>query len=279
MKYLIPAILFVVGACLAGCSSKEATTSFSAEERFQHAKALFDDENYLEAINEFTVVTLQFQASPYADDAQYYLGECRFMRPEYLLAANEYGILKRNMAASPLVPDAQYKIGLCYYNLAPKASLTQENTKKAIDEFQTYVEYYPGGEHATEADAKIRELTKRLAQKQYEAGILYVHMEYYRSAISCFDDVIEKYHDTEYAPLAFLGKIEALVARRKFLEADAELKKFYDRFPNNVLRSQADKLRERVNRELESKGQVSGKESGSSEKSGNAAEVLPGTKR
>ena len=279
MRYAHLAALFILGLYLTGCSSKETTRNLSAEERFQHAKALFDDEDYLEAINEFTVVTLQFQASPYADDAQYYLGECRFVRHEYLLAANEYNILKTHMAASPLVPDAQYKIGLCYYNLAPKASLDQQYTKKAIDELQTFVEYYPGNEHAVDASEKIRELTTRLAMKQYNAARLYARMENYKSAIYYYDDVIEKYHDTEYAPLAYLGKIEALIARRKYVDADAELKKFYGRFPNSVLRSEADKLKQRIDQELESKSQASGKEFGSSQDARSAAEVMPGTGR
>jgi outer membrane protein assembly factor BamD len=272
-------MLFLLGLCLAGCSSKETTTNLSAEERFQHAKGLFDNEDYLEAINEFSIVTLQFQASPYADDAQFYLGECRFKRHEYLLAANEYNILRRNMAASPLVPDAQYKIGLCYYDLSPKSSLDQQYTKKAIEELQTFVEYYPGNEHAADASEKIRELNTRLAMKQYNSARLYARMEYYKSAIAYYDDVIEKYHDTEYAPLAHLGKVEALIARRKYADADAELKRFYERFPNSVLRSEADKLKQTISKELESKSQAGGKEFGTSPDTRRAAEVMPGTGR
>jgi TolA-binding protein len=41
---------------------------------------LFDKEDYLEAINEFTIITLQFQGSQHAADAQFYLGDCRFKR-------------------------------------------------------------------------------------------------------------------------------------------------------------------------------------------------------
>ena len=258
--------LLLAGLLLVGCGSSEVTTTLSAEERFNTAKALFDDESYLEAINEFTVVTLQFQASPFADDAQYYLGECRFMRREYLLAASEYRMLINNMPASPLVPEAQHKLGLCYYNLSPKVSLDQQYTRRAIDELQTFVEYYPGNEHAVDAEQKIQELTTRLALKQYNAAVLYTKLEDYKSAIIYFDDVIEKYHDTEYAPLAYIGKVEALMARRKYADADVEVNKFLTLYPNSVLRSEMEDLQKSIQKELKSRQQVSGKESGSMEK-------------
>ncbi len=282
-RYYLGAVLqitlMIAGLLIVGCGSSEVTTILTAEERFQHAKALFDNEDYLEAINEFTVITLQFQASPYADDAQHYLGECRFMRREYLLATSEYRLLKNNMPASPLVSDAQYKLGLCYYDLAPKVSLDQQYTKKAIEELQAFVEYYPGNEHATDAEEKIQELTVRLALKQYNAAMLYMKLEDYKSAIIYFDDVIEKYHDTEYAPLAYIGKVEALIARHKYAEADAEVNKFLNVYPNSVLRMEMDDLKNRIQKELKAKNQVSGTEAGSPEKPGNGSELQSTIKR
>src|SRR5512146_1632306 len=148
--------VFLVGLALvaAGCgSSEKSTTQMGVEERFTHAKALFDDKDYLEAINEFTVITLQYQGSAHAADAQFYLGECRFQRGEYLLASFEYGVVKRNYPASPRVQEAQYKLALSYYMLSPKSSLDPQYTKRAIDEFQQFVEYYPSSPLVADADA------------------------------------------------------------------------------------------------------------------------------
>jgi outer membrane protein assembly factor BamD len=235
---------------LSGCGSSEVTTVMTVEDRFAHAKKLFDDHDYLEAINEFTVITLQNQGSAVAPDAQFYLGECRYTRGEYLLAAFEYSVVKRNYPASARVADASYKTAMCYYNLSPKSALDQQYTKKAIDEFQSFIEYNPGSPNAADADAKIRELTNRLAKKQYETAKLYTKMQYYRSAIVYFDDVIEKYHDTEFAPLAYLDKVELMISRNKYREASAEAGKFLDRYPNSVLRGRMEKLKSECDEEL-----------------------------
>lgn len=245
-----------------GCGSSQQTVSIPVEERFKHAKALFDDEHYLEAINEFTIITLQNQGSAYADSAQFLIAECRFNRGEFLVAATEYNYLKRSFPASPLLAEAQYKLALSYYNLSPKPQLDQQYTRKAIDEFQTFVEYYPSSGFVPDASAKIKELNGRLAKKAYDTARLYETMEYYKAAIFYYDDVIERYHDTEYAPLAYLGKVEVLITRKKFEDARAELQKFYDRFPNSVLQSKADKLRETIDSGLYDSHRLSGTPSG-----------------
>jgi outer membrane protein assembly factor BamD len=238
--------VLLVGLRIAGCGSTEQVTAPTAEERFENATQLFRDEDYLEAIEQFSVITLQHQGSAVADDAQFYLGECRFERHEYILASFEYEQLKRNMPASPLVPEAQYKLALSYYHLAPDPPLDPEYTLKAIDEFQSFVLYYPANERAPQAEEKIRELTNRLAKKDYDTARLYARMGYHRAAIVYYDLVMEKYHDTEFAPLSYLGKVESLIERGRFIEARKEVTKFLSGYPNSVLRARAEELRQQI---------------------------------
>ena len=244
---------------VAGCGSSEKATNLTGEDRFNHAKRLFDSEDFLEAINEFTVITLQDQGSKYASEAQFYIAECRFKRGEYLLAAFEYSVLKRSYPASPRVPEAQYRLGLCYYDLSPKPSLDQQYTKKAIDELQSFVEYYPSNPLAADADAKIKELTTKLARKLYEAAKQYLTLERYKAALAYLEDVIEQYHDTEYGPLAALDRVELLIERKRYPEAQTELSRFISRYPNSVLRGRADTLQERLTREASGTPGVKGK--------------------
>ena len=243
---------------MGGCGSEKVTQTPGAEELFAKAKTEYDDGNYLEAIEDFNHVTLQYQGSGFASQAQFYLGECRFQRNEFLLAATEYDILKRNYPASPLVPEAQYKLALSYFNLSPRSYLDQKYTKKAIDEFQTFVEYYPANPHAADADTKIKELNNRLAKKLYDDAKQYERLDYYTAALIYYNDVIERYHDTEYAPLAELDKVELLIGRKRYLEARTELARFFDRYPQSVLKARADRLKESLDKELPGAHQATG---------------------
>ena len=248
---LLIIILFVAFSFfMSSCGSSDVTKNLSAEERFELGKSKFDNEDYLEAISEFEIVKLQYPGSSVADDAQYYLAECHFKKEEYLIAAEEYQALRRNFPASSFVPLAQYKIGLCYYSLAPKSYLDQQYTYRAIDEFQTFVEYYPTHELAADASAKIKELNTRLAKKLYDTAELYMILEYYKSATFYYNSLIEKYHDTQYAEPAYIGKIKSLIMRKKYSEAKTELNKFLDKFPNSDLKKEAEALRATIDNQL-----------------------------
>jgi outer membrane protein assembly factor BamD len=242
---------------LASCSSSNVTKVITAEERFEMGKKLFDEEDYLEAIREFDIVKIQFPGSTVADDAQYYLAESRFKMEEYLLAAEEYQELRRNMPASNLVPMAQFKIGLCYFNLSPKSGLDQQYTNRAIDEFQTFMEYYPTNELVQEAAADISILNDKLAKKLYETAELYMNLEYFKSATFYFNTVIEKFHDTPYAENAYIGKTRSLISRSKYTEARQVIDKYFEKFPAGLLRQTGADLRTKIEGEIKSEKKIS----------------------
>ena len=247
-------VVLALGAVLlilASCSSDDATRQVPAEERFQRAMDLFNDGDFLDAIEEFRFVTLQFPGSALADDAQFHLGECYYQREEYILAAYEYELLIRTHPASSLIPDARYKRGMCYYGLSPDSYLDQEYSKKAIDEFQALLEYHPFDSRAPDAETKIQELNTKLAKKTYDGGVIYMKMEYFRAAGLMFDQVLERYHDTPFAEPALLGKGEALLRRLRYADAKRELERFLNRYPDSLLHRDAEKLLEEVNKEIE----------------------------
>jgi len=244
-------ISLFLATLLAACGSSEGVQNLSADERFQQAKAEFEKGDYFEAINDFSLIKLQFPGSGVSDDAQFYLGECHFLQEEFLLASEEFQTLKRSMPASPLVPMAQYKIALCFYMLAPKSSLDQTYTSRAIDEFQGFIEYYPTHELVHDAETKIVELNNRLSKKLYDTGVLYLKMEFYKAAAIYFSSIIEKFHDTEYAEPSFIGKARALNARKKYEETKQELEKFFQKYPDSPLKDDALALQQEANAHLQ----------------------------
>jgi outer membrane protein assembly factor BamD len=229
-----------------GCATTQELEQLSAEQRFTQAMTLYAEKSYLEAYEEFRIVTLQFQGSAFADGAQFEMGECRFMREEYLLAAYEYDILIRTMPTSKLVPEARYRRALSYYQQSPEYYHDQTSTRQAIDEFQSFIEYHPTDSLVTDAEAKINELNTKLARKAFENGVTYMHMEYYKSAATEFDHVLEKYHDSPYAEQAQLRKAEAMLKRKKVPEAKTEIEKFFTKYPNSKLKPEAESLQKDI---------------------------------
>jgi outer membrane protein assembly factor BamD len=239
---LIFSSFITLSTFIVGCGSEEATKQLSAEERYDLGMKAFKDENYLDAIEEFKVVSLQYLGSKVADSAQFYLAECRYLRDEYILAAFEYDVLVRTMPSSIFVSRSRFRRATCFYKLSPNSILDQNYSKKAIDEYQAFLEYHPTDTLVSLAEQRISELNTKLAEKDYENGMTYMHMEYYKAATYYFDLVLDKYHDTQYAEPSYLKKAEALTNRKKFADAKETLEKFRTKYPSSVLKSDSDRL-------------------------------------
>ena len=239
---LIFSSFITLSTFIVGCGSEEATKQLSAEERYDLGMKAFKDENYLDAIEEFKVVSLQYLGSKVADSAQFYLAECRYLRDEYILAAFEYDVLVRTMPSSIFVSRSRFRRATCFYKLSPNSILDQNYSKKAIDEYQAFLEYHPTDTLVSLAEQRISELNTKLAEKDYENGMTYMHMEYYKAATYYFDLVLDKYHDTQYAESAYLKKAEALTFRKKFTDAKETLEKFRSKYPSSALKSDFDRL-------------------------------------
>jgi outer membrane protein assembly factor BamD len=243
-------IIVITVLFTAGCSKRGAELNLTAEERFQLGMGHYENEKYMRAIDEFMLVTRQHSGSDYADDAQFYKGMSYFHREEFILAANEFEILISTMGGSQYIPDAQYYLALSYYELSPRYDLDQQYTVKAIDELQTFLDYFPIHEKAPGADDMIRELNEKLARKEYENARLYTKMRYLRAATRYFEIVAERYHDSRYAELAYLGKAEVLIERRMYDEANEVLQRFLDTYPDSAHRGRVLALERRISDEL-----------------------------
>jgi outer membrane protein assembly factor BamD len=246
--YNAAALVFISGAALllSSCSASKGEAVLTAEGQYAKAVRDYKDGNYLEAIEAFKTITVQYQGSSVADGAQFYIGESRFNRGEFILAAAEYDMLIRSMPSSKYITTARYKRALSYYMMSPSPQLDQKYTKLAIDDFQTFLEYAPTDSLAKDADAKIGELTNKLAEKIYEAGRLYYRREFYKAAIVYFDNVIDQYHDTRYADAALLWKARSLRERKDFDGSLKAIDQLFEKYPSTPLKNDADALRSEV---------------------------------
>lgn len=245
-------ILFVLSFLIWGCGSSVDTTNFTAQQRLDYAMKLYHDEDYLDAVQEFQAIILQYPGNSVVDDAQYYLAETRFQRHEYILAAYEFSKLIKTMPASEFIPSSQFMLAECYYQLSPDYRLEQQYTKKAIQEFQAFIDFFPTNEKVKEAEQKISEMNDKLAHKEYNTAQIYDKMDYYSAALIYYTNVVEDYHDTKYAPIALFDKIKLLASRDRNKEAIEEISKFLERYPNNTNIKEVEELKTTLETKLSS---------------------------
>jgi outer membrane protein assembly factor BamD len=218
-----------------GCSGRSPEPTWKAEEYFEYARELYDDEDYYESANEFTIIILRYAGSSVADSAQYYLGMSHYQLEEYIISASEFSKLINNMPQSPLVPDAQFMMGMSYYEMSPRAALDQEYTNKALRAFQIFIEDYPRHGRREDVEIKLLELREKLAQKEFSNADLYRKMFRLRSSLIYYDIVLERYYDTSWADDALLGKALVYIELEEWENARENLLIFKDKFPDSDL--------------------------------------------
>ncbi len=248
MKQLSLFLLMIVAVWR--CSPSINIADLGPEERLNYAISLYDDEDYQDALTEFQALLLQYPGSIIVDDTQYYLGMTRYQRDEYIVAAYEFSKLIRNMPASEFVPKAQYMLAQSYYQLSPNFNLDQQYTKKAIVELQAFIDYFPLNEKVAEAENQIIELNKKLAKKEYNTAVIYEKLEYYKAAIKYLNNVIDTYHDTQYAAMASYKKILLLMDREREDEAYAEMKKFLLLYPDDENYEEIEEMKNSLDAQL-----------------------------
>lgn len=226
-------LFLIISVGLWNCSSTKDTSSFTAEQHLEYAKLLMADEDYEEAVREFQSILLQYAGSAVNDDAQYFLAYTYYKREQYLLAAYEFSKLIRDIPTSTFVQDSQFMLAESYYQLSPDYQLEQSYTKKAIEEFQAFIEFFPTHPKVAEADGKISTLYAKYAEKEYNNAVIYEKMEYFLAAIKYYKSVKDTYHDSKYAPLAHYNLIKLLIEREKVDEALRSIAEYIKNYPED----------------------------------------------
>jgi outer membrane protein assembly factor BamD len=224
-------LALIAWAMVSSCGSADKAKADSPEKAYEKAMELFKDEDYLDAATYFELITLQYPASPYADDAQFHLAEIDYHEGNYILGAFKYNLLRRVYPGSEYSKESLYKAALCYFEISPKFDRDQEYTKKAIEAFQEFQYLYPEDELSKKSDEKIAELRNKLAHREYFTATLYRKLDSPRSSIIYFDSVINNYNDTEYFEPAVFGKIEVLFEVGKYDEAESIIEVYKNKFP------------------------------------------------
>ena len=209
---------------LAACGSRQTPiTELSADELWVRGIDAFNAEDWDEAIRYLDRYVLAGGADPRVYQARYYLGQARFEEEEYVTAAAEFTRLASDLGRNDLADDARYMACRAYNQLSPDPALDQEYTRAAIQHCTALAEIFPDSEFADEATEIVEGLWHKLAEKVYEGGEWYMRRGAYDSAIIYFEDVVEQYPDTEFAPRA-LGQLIEIYETLQYEEEREEVR-------------------------------------------------------
>lgn len=165
--------------------------------KYKMANNLFEKGKFTRANKLFEQVQPSYRGKPQAERITFLMAEGYYGAGDYILAAYYYGRFIKSYPESSKIESAAYKKAYCYYLDSPAYTLDQENTYKAIDEMQKYINRYSESENAQEANLIIRELIKKLEKKDFGIARQYMRLENYKAADIYFGNFLSDYPDSE----------------------------------------------------------------------------------
>ncbi len=214
------------------------------------AKNLFERERYYRAQQLLKDISLNYSGSTFIDSVQFLLCRSTFELRDYLVAADEFRRLTTQYSFSKLVGDAAFWESRCYFELSPKSPLDQQYTTRALDGFQRFLEDFPGHVLRDSAYAYIGMCREKLAEKDYQAAVLYFRLQEYASAILYSEIVLSDYYDTSFAPRSKLLRGQSYAALKDWERAKTSLDQFLKDHPDHGDASRARRLLNAVERKL-----------------------------
>jgi len=213
-------ILLVIIIAFTGCKSKyeKLRASNDTAKKYREAVRLYEKKDYNKALGLFDDLVTKYRGTAEAEDLSYYFAYTHYKLRDYTTARYHFKTFADTYASSPKAEECRFMAAYCFYLESPIYSLDQENTIKAIESLQLFINLYPKSERVAEASKLIGNLRDKLETKSYANAKLFLDIGDYKSAVIAFRNSAREFPDTKYAEeMEFLTiKAQALYARASF---------------------------------------------------------------
>jgi outer membrane protein assembly factor BamD len=200
------AVLFLsLLALVPACASTPAWAGLDAEGLFGYGVEQFEERDWDEAIRAFDRLITQHPGFARNDEARMYLARAHFRKGQFIIAAADFERFLQRYPNHGLAPEASLGICRSYVELAPISQRDQTFTERAVEACRTTAIEFQGMNVADEARELQNRMVDRLARREYEDGRFYQRRGLHDSAILVFQDLVDYYPQTVWAPRGYLA--------------------------------------------------------------------------
>jgi len=213
-------ILIVIVVAFAGCKSKyeKLRASSDTAKKYREAIRLYDKKDYTKALGLFDDLVQKYRGTAEAEDLSYYFAYTNYKMRDYGNARYHFKNFADTYASSTRAEECRFMAAYCFYLESPTYSLDQENTIKAIEALQLFINLYPKSDRLIEASKLISNLRDKLELKSFENAKLFLQIGDYKSAVIAFRNSASDFPDTKYGE-----EMEFLTIKAQALYAGASL--------------------------------------------------------
>lgn len=219
MKFRLLGIAFFI-ILLSGCSEfQKVLKSQDYELWYTTSMELYEQKEYTRASTLLSELNNIYRGTDKAETIMYVYANCLFNMRDYMMAGHYYSEFVRTYPSSQLVEECQFQSAYCYYKSSPNIRLDQEDTEKAISEFQLFINMFPSSSKVEEATVLMDELRDKLVEKAFLNAKLYFDLgtymgNNYQAAVITAQNTLKEFPNTIHRE-----ELSFLILESKFIQA------------------------------------------------------------
>ncbi len=166
--------------------------------KYEYAKKYYNEKDYFRALELLEELVNVYRGSEEAENIYYYYAYCHYGLKDLITARYHFKNFAETYPRSKYAEECRYMSAYCYYLDSPEYSLDQDNTYKAIEALQLFINMYPKSERVAECNLLIDRLRNKLETKSYMNARIYFNIGDYKSAIFAFRNSMNDFPDSKY---------------------------------------------------------------------------------
>ncbi|HLT41557.1 MAG TPA: outer membrane protein assembly factor BamD [Sphingobacteriaceae bacterium] len=195
---LIYIALFSV-VLLSGCSEYQKVLKESdVKKKYDMAEKLYNEGDYKRAIRIYEQIVPQYVGKPQGERLQYFYADAYYQSEDYYLAAYQFERFSKSYPRSDKAEEAAFMGAKSQYLTSPRYSLDQNETQKAIDRLQVFINNHSQSEYLEEANKMMEDLRGKLEKKSFEIAKQYNRISDYNASIKSFEIFFENFPGSLY---------------------------------------------------------------------------------
>lgn len=193
---LMAPVLALLCLFFAGCSAETIDSDSPPEKQYAEGERLLKKERFIEAVERFRILKSRYPYSKYAALATLRIGDSYYQEESFIEAASSYKIFRELYPKHEFAAYALRRIGDSHYEQVPSTiDRDLDSCHSAIAAYSQLLRDYPSSEYKSDAEARVKELRGKLAEKEKYVGDFYYKRELYSSAAPRFAVLVDTYSD------------------------------------------------------------------------------------
>jgi outer membrane protein assembly factor BamD len=218
-------VLLSVG--LVSCSGyQKLLKSTDYELKWTKANEFYEQKKYQKAIDLLEELQPIHKGTDRAEQTLFMLANAYYNRKDYISASHYFETYYKTYPKGVFTEDCRYLSGKAAYQNSPDPRLTQEETVKAMDQLNVFLDYYPESDKKAEVTKMLSELQEKLVFKQLLNSRLYFDLGNYmgNNYLSCIITANNALLD--YPVSKYREELSFLILKSRYMMATQSVEQF-----------------------------------------------------